>query len=153
MEERCLTVVLPGNGFPVALHLSSVGKPVRIVWLIMSPECGILGGSEGHTEKHKNSSSDDTLITHLTGKEARIIWQKLKDGGNKQKGGKSAFCVFTLPWTLSRIGCWASPAALVARQVYFPESSSFASLTFNSLPADSHCDRQKWNKIQENSSW
>lgn len=45
-----LWAILPGNGLPVALHSSSVGKPDRMVWLMISPEWGILGGSEGHTK-------------------------------------------------------------------------------------------------------
>ena len=54
--------VLPGNGLPVALHSSSVGKPDRMVWLMIIPESGILGGSKGHT--HKNDHlSDDTLLS------------------------------------------------------------------------------------------
>lgn len=39
--------ILPGNGLPVALHSSSVEKPIRMVWLMISPVCGMLGGSEG----------------------------------------------------------------------------------------------------------
>lgn len=57
-------------------------------------------------------------------------------------------CIFDLPWTLSRMCCWASPAALVARQVYLPESSSLASVTFSILPADSSCGRYKSKHTQ-----
>lgn len=51
--------------------------------------------------------------------------------------------VFELPWTLSRMCCWTSPAALVARQVYFPESSSLASVTWSVLPEESNCGEYK----------
>lgn len=53
-----------------------------------------------------------------------------------------------LPWTLSRMCCCTSPAALVARQVYFPESSSLASFTWSVLPADSSCG--EYRKQQRN---
>lgn len=46
----CSSAILPGNGLPVALHSSSVGNPDRMVWLMISPEEGMLGGSEGHTQ-------------------------------------------------------------------------------------------------------
>lgn len=42
--------IVPGSGLPVALHSSLVGKPDRMVWLMMSPEEGILGGSVGQAE-------------------------------------------------------------------------------------------------------
>lgn len=48
-----------------------------------------------------------------------------------------------LPWTLRRMCCWASPAAFVAKQVYFPESSNCAAVTFSIRPADSSCNIYK----------
>lgn len=72
---------------------------------------------------------------------------KLWDGAHlyqlKLQDIRMFFSTLTLPWTLSRMCCWLSPAALVARQVYFPESSSFAFVTFSILPADSSCGKQK----------
>lgn len=99
---------------------------------------------EALRDTHKNNHlSDDTLLSPPS-----PSTQKYMIETRRWVRRDSAVCIFTLPWTLSRMCCWASPAALVARQVYFPESSSLASVTFSILPADSSCDRYNHKHTQ-----
>lgn len=81
--------------------------------------------------------------TKRVGHENIKLWDGARLHQLKLQDIRMFFSTLTLPWTLSRMCCWLSPAALVARQVYFPESSSFAFVTFSVLPADSSCGKQK----------
>ncbi len=82
-----------------------------------------------------------------------IIYDRNQETSETRDRNMQRERIFKLPWTLSRMCCWASPAALVARHVYLPESSSLASVTFRILPADSSCDRDKWKHTQSDTSY